>query len=55
MPKKQDKRKAVSAVTDRLPATISPTREAEIPVSLAKRYLVMPNGISNSSAIYSPM
>src|SRR5713226_5505987 len=54
MPKNRDRRKPVSVVTARAPATISPMRRCGTRISLASRYWVMPMGFRNSSSRISP-
>ena len=46
--------RSVSAVIARLPATMSPIRCSDTPMSLAIRYLVRPSGLRNSSSSISP-
>ena len=53
-PKKRQRRRSVSAVIARRPATISPMPCAGTPISLASRYLEIPMGFRNSSISISP-
>lgn len=53
-PRYRHSQRSVSAVTARLPATISPIRCAGTPMSFARRYFVRPSGLRNSSWSISP-